>query len=60
MEEKEESNKVSGEDQMDCDDETLDPTWKPQQLQSEYDKAADDKGGGVNRGNQIRQSGAIC
>ena len=27
---------------MDCDDETLDPTWKPQQLQSEYDKAADD------------------
>ncbi len=46
MEEKEESNKVSGEDQMDCDDETLDPTWKPQQLQSEYDKAADDKGGG--------------
>ena len=33
MEEMEESNEVSGEDQMDCDDETLDPTWnlKPQQ-----------------------------
>ncbi len=26
MEEMEESNEVSGEDQMDCDDETLDPT----------------------------------
>jgi hypothetical protein len=42
MEEMEERNEVSGEDQMDCDDEALDPTWKPQQLQSEYDKAADD------------------
>ena len=42
MEDLEASNEVPGEDQMDCDDETVDPTWKLQQLQSEYDKAADD------------------
>ena len=42
MEDLEASNEVPGEDQMDCDEETVDPTWKPQQLQSEYDKAADD------------------
>ena len=29
MEDLEASNEVPGEDQMDCDDETVDPTWKP-------------------------------
>ena len=42
MEDTETSNEVPGDDQTDCDDEILDPTWEPQQLQSEYDKAADD------------------
>ena len=41
MEDLEASNEVP-EQEMDCDDETSDPSWKPQQLQSEYDKAADD------------------
>ena len=41
MEDLEASNEVP-EEEMDCDDETSDPSWKPQQLQSEYDKAADD------------------
>ena len=41
MEVLEASNEVP-EQEMDCDDERSDPSWKPQQLQSEYDKAADD------------------
>ena len=42
MEDLEASNEMPGQE-MDCDDETSDPSWKPQQLQSEYDKTADDK-----------------
>ena len=42
MEDLEASNEVPGQE-MDCDDETSDPSWKPQQLQSEYDKTADEK-----------------
>ena len=41
MEDLEASNEVLGQE-MDYDDETSDPSWKPQQLQSEYDKTADD------------------
>ena len=41
MEDLEASNKVPGQE-MDCDNETSDPNWKPKQLQCEYDKTADD------------------